>query len=90
MISIPKIGCCAPAILFGWRRTITDRFQRFSWKVPGPAARAMEVAALRTLPSPLGAWVYCGFNPDILIGAIPEIARGLGFHVEAPNPKAPE
>ena len=38
----------------------------------------MEVAALRTLPSPLGAWVYCGFNPDILMGAMPEIARGLG------------
>jgi hypothetical protein len=50
----------------------------------------MEVAVLRTLPSPLGAWVYCGFNPNILIGAMPEIARGLGFHVEAPNPKAPE
>ena len=38
----------------------------------------MEVAVLRTLPSPLGAWVYCGFNPDILMGAMPEIARGLG------------
>ncbi|HYL60663.1 MAG TPA: hypothetical protein VEU51_17490 [Candidatus Acidoferrales bacterium] len=37
----------------------------------------------------LGAWVYCGFNPDILMGAMPDIARGLGFHVEAPNPKAP-
>jgi hypothetical protein len=37
----------------------------------------------------LGTWVYCGFNPDILFGAMPEIARGLGFHVEAPNPKAP-
>jgi len=37
----------------------------------------------------LGTWCYCGFNPDILMGAMPEIARGLGFHVEAPNPKAP-
>jgi len=37
----------------------------------------------------LGAWVFCGFNPDLLMGAMPEIARGLGFHVEAPNPKAP-
>ncbi len=37
----------------------------------------------------LGAWVYCGFSPNILMGAMPEIARGLGFQVEAPNPKAP-
>lgn len=37
----------------------------------------------------LGTWCYCGFNPDLLMGALPEVARGLGFHVEAPNPKAP-
>ena len=37
----------------------------------------------------LGAWVFCGFNPDVLMGAMPEITRGLGFHIEAPNPKAP-
>jgi hypothetical protein len=37
----------------------------------------------------LGAWVFCGFNPDILMGALPDISRGLGFHVEAPNAKAP-
>ncbi len=37
----------------------------------------------------LGNWVYCGFNPELLFGAMPEISRGLGFHVEAPNPKAP-
>jgi hypothetical protein len=37
----------------------------------------------------LGAWTFCGFNPDVLMGAIPEVTRGLGFHVEAPNPKAP-
>jgi hypothetical protein len=37
----------------------------------------------------LGTWAFCGFNPDVLFGAMPAIARGLGFHVEAPNPKAP-
>lgn len=37
----------------------------------------------------LGTWCFCGFNPDVLFGAMPEISRGLGFHVEAPNPKAP-
>jgi hypothetical protein len=37
----------------------------------------------------LGAWIFCGFSPDALMGAMPEVTRGLGFHVEAPNPKAP-
>ncbi|MEE9279032.1 MAG: hypothetical protein V3V67_02545 [Myxococcota bacterium] len=37
----------------------------------------------------LGTWCFCGFNPDVLMGAMPEITRGLGFHVEAPNLKAP-
>jgi nitroreductase len=37
----------------------------------------------------LGSWCFCGFNPDVLFGAMPEVTRGLGFHVEAPNPRAP-
>ena len=37
----------------------------------------------------LGNWVYCGFNPELLFGAMPEVSRGLGFHVEPPNPKCP-
>lgn len=37
----------------------------------------------------LGTWCFCGFNPDVLMGAMPEVTRGLGFHVEAPNPRAP-
>lgn len=37
----------------------------------------------------LGAWVFCGFNPDVLMGAMPELTRGLGFQIEAPNPRAP-
>lgn len=37
----------------------------------------------------LGAWVFCGFNPEVLMGAMPEVTRGLGFQIEAPNPRAP-
>jgi hypothetical protein len=37
----------------------------------------------------LGHWNFCGFNPDILFGAMPDLTRGLGFQVEPPNPKAP-
>lgn len=27
----------------------------------------------------LGGWIFCGFSEDLLLGAIPEIAKGLGF-----------
>lgn len=37
----------------------------------------------------LGHWNFCGFNPDILFGALPDLTRGLGFQIEPPNPKAP-
>jgi len=37
----------------------------------------------------LGSWCFCGFNPDLLMGVMPEVAQGLGFHVEPPNPRAP-
>lgn len=37
----------------------------------------------------LGHWNFCGFNPDILFGAMPEVTRGLGFHIEQPNARAP-
>ena len=37
----------------------------------------------------LGHWNFCGFNPDILFGAMPDLTRGLGFEVAPLNPKAP-
>lgn len=37
----------------------------------------------------LGAWIFCGFFDDILMGAYPGIAKGLGFQCEPLNPKAP-
>ncbi len=37
----------------------------------------------------LGHWNFCGFNPDVLFGALPEATRGLGFHVEPLNARAP-
>jgi hypothetical protein len=37
----------------------------------------------------LGAWIFCGFFDDILMGAYPDIAKGLGFKFEPLNPKAP-
>src|SRR6266849_1682071 len=37
----------------------------------------------------LGAWIFCGFFDDILMGAYPGIAKGFGFTCEPLNPKAP-
>ncbi len=54
-----------------------------------PTGCMVQNMRLATEAMGLGAWVFCGFNPDVLMGAMPEITRGLGFHIEAPNPKAP-
>jgi hypothetical protein len=54
-----------------------------------PTGCMMQNMRLASEAMGLGAWVFCGFNPDVLFGAMPEISRGLGFHVEAPNAKAP-
>jgi hypothetical protein len=54
-----------------------------------PTGCMVQNMRLATEAMGLGSWVFCGFNPDVLMGAMPEITRGLGFHVEAPNPKAP-
>jgi hypothetical protein len=35
----------------------------------------------------LGNWVFCGYFDDVLMGAFPDIAKGLGFQAET-NPKA--
>ena len=37
----------------------------------------------------LGAWIFCGFFDDILMGAYPGIAKGFGFTCEPLNSKAP-
>jgi hypothetical protein len=54
-----------------------------------PTGCMMQNIRLASEAMGLGAWVFCGFNPDVLMGAMPEVTRGLGFHVEAPNAKAP-
>src|SRR5205085_7079301 len=37
----------------------------------------------------LGAWIFCGYFDDVLMGAYPDIAKGFGFKCEPLNPKAP-
>ena len=37
----------------------------------------------------LGSWCFSGFDADILMGIYPDLARGLGFHAEPPNERAP-
>src|SRR5204863_9428150 len=28
----------------------------------------------------LGGWIFCGFSENLVLGALPEIGKGLGFH----------
>src|SRR5699024_3745181 len=37
----------------------------------------------------LGNWIFCGFFDDVLMGAYPDITRGLQFSCEPPNERAP-
>src|SRR5436189_1452424 len=37
----------------------------------------------------LGNWIFCGYFDDILMGAFPDVARGLEFRHEPLNEKAP-
>ena len=52
------------------------------WKSADKAPLAAEAMGL-------GAWIFCGFFDDILMGAYPDIAKGFGFKCEPLNPKAP-
>jgi hypothetical protein len=33
----------------------------------------------------LGGWIFCGFSEDLVLGALPEIGKGLGFHFNEIN-----
>lgn len=37
----------------------------------------------------LGNWIFCGYFDDILMGAFPDVARGLGFRSEPLNERSP-
>ncbi|MGH8998167.1 MAG: hypothetical protein ACRDY7_02110 [Acidimicrobiia bacterium] len=54
--------------------------------VPGCMVQNMRLAAEAM---GLGAWIFCGYFDDVLMGAFPDVARGLEFRHEALNPKAP-
>jgi hypothetical protein len=53
---------------------------------PGSYVQNMRLAAEAM---GLGNWIFCGYFDDILMGAFPEVAQGLGFRFEPLNPKAP-
>jgi hypothetical protein len=37
----------------------------------------------------LGNWIFCGFFDDVLMGAFPDVAKGLQFRHEPLNERAP-
>ncbi len=54
-----------------------------------PAGSMIQNVRLAAEGMGLGAWIFCGFFDDILMGAYPDIAKGLGFKCEPLNAKAP-
>ncbi len=54
--------------------------------VPGSYVQNMRLAAEAM---GLGNWIFCGFFDDVLMGAYPGVAKGLGMFTEPPNTKAP-
>jgi hypothetical protein len=53
---------------------------------PGSYVQNMRLAAESM---GLGNWIFCGFFDDVLMGAFPDVAKGLGFRSEPLNAKAP-
>lgn len=53
---------------------------------PGSIVQNMRLAAEAM---GLGNWIFCGFFDDLLMGAFPDIAQGLGFRAEPLNERAP-
>jgi len=54
-----------------------------------PAGATVQNIRLAAEAIGLGAWIFCGFFDDILMGAHPDITKGFGFKCEPLNPKAP-
>lgn len=67
-----------------------SQFEQFIFQVetypPGSMVQNMRLAAESM---GLGNWIFCGFFDDILMGAFPDVARGLGFKHEPLNERAP-
>lgn len=53
---------------------------------PGSYVQNMRLAAEAM---GLGNWIFCGYFDDVLMGAFPNVARGLQFRHEPFNEKAP-
>jgi len=54
-----------------------------------PAGSIVQNMRLAAEAMGLGNWIFCGFFDDILMGAFPDLARGLEFRSEPLNEKAP-
>jgi hypothetical protein len=67
-----------------------SQFEQFIFQVetypPGSMVQNMRLAA-ETMG--LGNWIFCGFFDDVLMGAYPDVAKGLEFRHEPLNERAP-
>ncbi|MFF5991378.1 hypothetical protein [Prauserella flavalba] len=67
-----------------------SQYEQFLFQVetypPGSMVQNMRLSAEAM---GLGNWIFCGFFDDVLMGAFPDIATGLGFRHEPLNERAP-
>jgi hypothetical protein len=67
-----------------------SQFEQFLMQVetypPGSMVQNMRLAAEAI---GLGNWIFCGYFDDVLMGAFPDVAKGLQFKHEPLNAKAP-
>src|SRR6266545_976904 len=54
-----------------------------------PVGCIVQNARLAAEALGLGHWCICGYSQEALLGALPDLTAGLGFHAEPANPRAP-
>jgi hypothetical protein len=54
-----------------------------------PAGCMVQNGRLAAEAMGIGAWCLSGYDDHLLFGSEPELMRGLGFHCEPPNARAP-
>jgi hypothetical protein len=66
-----------------------SQYEQFLFQVEMyPVGHMVQNIRLACEAMGLGTWVFCGYFDDVLMGAMPELARGFQFRSEQ-NPKAP-
>jgi hypothetical protein len=67
-----------------------SQFEQFLFQVETyPAGSMVQNMRLAAETMRLGNWIFCGYFDDVLMGAFPDVAKGLEFQHEPLNERAP-